>query len=48
MQTNTVQTLLDYVKDLSGQTNVATAKVIRALNFGTDNLTYLKLLTTGS
>lgn len=41
---NTVQTLIDYVKDLSGQTNASNAKVIRALNFGTDHLSVLKLM----
>lgn len=44
MQQNTVQTLIDYVKDLSGQDNISTAKVIRALNFGTDHLSVIKLL----
>jgi hypothetical protein len=44
MQTNTVQTLIDYAKDLSGQTNAPVAKVIRALNFGTDSLSTIKLL----
>jgi hypothetical protein len=44
---NTVQTLIDYVKDLSGQTNVANAKVIRALNFGVDNLSIIKQLAGG-
>jgi hypothetical protein len=42
---NTVQTLIDYVKDISGQTNAPTAKIIRALNFGTDNLSVIKLMT---
>lgn len=45
---NTVQTLIDYVKDLSGQTNVTTAKVIRALNFGTDHLSVIKLMAGGT
>lgn len=46
MQQNTVQTLIDYVKeDLTGQTNASTAKVIRALNFGVDHLSVLKLMT---
>lgn len=40
----TVQTLIDYVKDLSGQTNAATAKIIRALNFGADHLSVIKLM----
>lgn len=41
---NTVQTLIDYVKDLSGQTNASTAKIIRALNFGVDHLSVIKLM----
>ena len=41
---NTVQTLIDYVKDLSGQTNLANAKAIRALNFGADHLSVIKLM----
>lgn len=44
MQQYTVQTLVDYVKDLSGQTNAPTAKVIRALNFGVDHLSVIKLM----
>lgn len=42
MQQYTVQTFIDYVKDLSGQTNASTAKIIRALNFGVDHLWTLK------
>lgn len=45
MVTNTVQTLIDYVKDISGQNNASTAKIIRALNFGTDHLSVIKLMT---
>lgn len=41
---NNLQTLIDYVKDLSGQTNASDAKVIRALNFGTDHLSVIKLM----
>ncbi len=41
---NTVQTLIDFVKDLSGQTNASNAKIIRALNFGVDHLSVIKLL----
>lgn len=47
MQNNTVQTLIDYVKDISGQTNASTAKILRALNFGTDHLSYLKMMASG-
>ena len=45
MQQYTVQTLIDYVKDISGQTNATTAKIIRALNFGVDHLSVIKLMT---
>jgi hypothetical protein len=41
---NTVQTLIDYAKDLSGQTNAPTAKILRALNFGKDHLSVIKLM----
>ena len=44
MQLYTVQTLIDYVKDISGQTNATTAKIIRALNFGVDHLSVIKLM----
>lgn len=47
MQQYTVQTLIDYVKDLSGQDSATTAKVIRALNFGVDNLSIIKQLAGG-
>jgi hypothetical protein len=43
---NTVNTLVDYVKDLSGQTNAPIAKIIRALNFGTDHLSTIKLMAS--
>ena len=43
MQTNTVQTLIEYVKDLSGQSNISDDKVIRALNFGTDRYSAIAL-----
>jgi hypothetical protein len=44
---NTVQTLIDFAKDLSGQTNASNAKIIRALNFGVDHLSTIKLLAGG-
>lgn len=44
---NTVQTLVDYVKDLSGQDDASTAKIIRALNFGVDHYSYLKIIASG-
>lgn len=40
----TVQTLIDYVKDLSGQTSASDEKIIRALNFGVDHLSVIKLM----
>lgn len=47
MENNTVQTLIDYVKDLSGQDNASDAKIIRALNFGVDHYTYLAVTSSG-
>ena len=44
---NTVQTLIDFAKVLSGQTNASNAKIIRALNFGVDHLSTIKLLAGG-
>ena len=44
MQTNTVQTLIEYVKDLSGQDNASDAKIIRALNFGVDDYSRQRIL----
>jgi hypothetical protein len=44
---NTVQTLIDYVKDLTGQSNASTAKIIRALNFAVDNYSYIKITSSG-
>ena len=47
MEINTVQTLIDSVKDLTGQDNIATAKVIRALNFGVDDWSTQTILASG-
>lgn len=47
MVTNTVQTLIDEVKDLSGQTNLGVPKAIRALNRGADSLSTLSLIASG-
>jgi len=44
MHQNTLQTLIDYVKDISGQTNAPTAKIIRALNFGVDDYSRQRIL----
>ena len=43
MQTNTVQDLIQEAKDLSGQSNASNAKVISALNRGTDRLSAIRL-----
>jgi len=48
MQNNTVQTLIEYVKDLTGLDNVTNAKVIRALNFAVDNYSYLRITSSGT
>lgn len=47
METNTVQTLIDSVKDLTGLTNLQTAKAIRALNFGVDDYSRQTILASG-
>ena len=47
MVTNTVQTIIDYVKDISGQTNASNDKIIRAMNFGTDSYSFLALTASG-
>lgn len=47
MVTNTLQTIIDYVKDLTGQTNASDEKIIRAVNFGVDNLAFLSLTAAG-
>lgn len=47
MQSNTVQTLIEFVKDLTGQTNASDAKIIRALNFSVDHYTYLAITSSG-
>lgn len=42
---NTVQTLVDYIRDdLTGQENASDEKVVRLLNFAVDHLSYIKLL----
>lgn len=48
MQSNTVQTLIDYIKDITGLTNVSDAKVIRALNFGVDHYSYLRITSSNT
>lgn len=47
MQNNTVQTLIEYIKDLTGQTNATDAKLVRMLNFGVDHYTYLAITSSG-
>lgn len=43
MQENTVQDLINEVKDLTGQDNASDEKIIRALNRGTDRLSAIRL-----
>lgn len=47
MESNTVQTLIDYVKDLSGLDNASNAKIIRALNFGADSYSRIAITSSG-
>lgn len=47
MQTNTLSDIIDFVKDISGQTNLSIPKAIRALNFAVDHYTYLALTSSG-
>lgn len=47
MQTNTVQTLIEYVKDITGQDNASNAKIVRALNFAVDHYSYLATTSSG-
>lgn len=47
METNTVTTLIDYVKDITGQDNLSDAKAIRALNFATDHYSYIAITSSG-
>lgn len=46
MVQNTVQTLIDYVKDLTGLTNASDAKIVRALNFGVDDYSRQRVLSS--
>lgn len=47
MQNNTVATLIEYVRDLTGQTNASTEKILRALNFAVDHYSYLRITSSG-
>lgn len=47
MESNTVQTLIDYTKDLTGLDNASDAKIIRALNFAVDHYSYLRITSSG-
>lgn len=47
METNTVQTLIDYVKDLTGLDNLTDAKVVRTLNFAVDNYSNIAITSSG-
>lgn len=43
MVQNTLQTLIDLAKDLSGLDSVSNAKILRLMNLGTDSLSAIKL-----
>lgn len=47
MQSNTVQTIFDFVKDITGQDNLSEAKFMRAFNFALDHYSYLGLTSSG-
>lgn len=47
MVTNTVQTLIDELKDLTGLSNISNEKAIRALNRGVDSLSTIQLIASG-
>lgn len=47
METNTVQTLKDYVIDLTGQTDLKDSKFIRALNFTVDEYSRIRIFGSG-
>jgi len=47
MNNNTVQTLIDFIKDITGLTNTSDAKAIRAINFAVDHYSYLGLTSSG-
>lgn len=47
MITNTLADTIQYVKDLTGQTNASDAKIVRALNYAVDHYTYLALTSSG-
>lgn len=46
MNENTLQTLYEAVKDLTGQSSLSQAKFIRAINFGVDDYTRQRLLAS--
>lgn len=46
MEENTLQTIIDYIKDLTGQTDASDAKIVRAINFTVDE--YSRIRITGS
>ena len=47
MESNTLQTLIDSIKDLTGQDGLSNAKAIRALNFAVDDYTRQRILANG-
>lgn len=47
MQENTLQTLIDYIKETTGQTNASNAKVVRAINFAADEYSRIRIFGSG-
>lgn len=47
MQTNTLADTIEYIKDLTGQSNASTSKIVRAVNYAVDHYTYLALTSSG-
>lgn len=48
MQTNTLADTIEYIKDITGQSNLSTSKAVRALNYAVDHYTYLALTSSGT
>lgn len=44
---NTLADTIEYIKDLTGLSNLSTAKAVRALNYAVDHYTYLALTSSG-
>lgn len=48
MINNTLSDTIEFIKDITGQSNLNTAKAIRALNYAVDHYTYLALTSSGT